>query len=160
MSKREANVFQRLKLRITRPEDRFERIENGLGEGTPDVNYCMAGAEGWLEIKAPVTPVRESTALFGSNHPVSQEQSNWFLNQSRAGGKAYLFIASSELLLLMPSHIVENNRLINKMTLGQMQPHSIWSAKTPVNDPQAWIDLRMILTNRKKIQRREDAQGD
>ena len=27
------------------------RVENAVEAGTPDVNYCIDGAEGWIELK-------------------------------------------------------------------------------------------------------------
>jgi hypothetical protein len=33
--------------------DRWDRIENGVGVGMPDINYCLSGIEGWIEMKSP-----------------------------------------------------------------------------------------------------------
>jgi hypothetical protein len=142
MSQRESNTFARLKLLVTRPEDRFERVENPLVSGMPDVNYCLTGAEGWLEIKCPEIPVREETAVFRSSHPVSQEQSNWFLAQIRSGGRANLFIATKKILLLIPKHIAQNNHLVNNMPLRELKIHATWQADVPVRDAESWVNLR------------------
>ena len=98
---RETKVFHRLKERIANPEDRFERVENGIGTGWPDVNYCIMGTEGWIEIKAPEEPAMPATPLFGTRqHNVQVEQANWLLKQSNAGGLGWLFIATKSRLIL------------------------------------------------------------
>lgn len=149
MSAREGNVFARLKDRVTRPEDRFERVENGMLTGMPDVNYCMAGIEGWIELKAPIEPARPTTALFGSgNHPVEVEQANWLLKQSRAGGRGWLFIATEHRLLLLRGHDVGKfgARGINTLTAHALERISVWRVQQPVLDPLRWADLREVLT--------------
>lgn len=145
--KREGAVFARLKDRVTRPEDRFQRVENGLLPGWPDVNYCMARQEGWIEIKAPIVPARQSTALFASNHQVTVEQCNWLLTQARAGGLGWLFIATEPMLLLIKG--AEVGRLgikINKLTLHELERMSHWRMALPNLDPMRWLDLRECLT--------------
>lgn len=147
MSTRESNVYRRLKDRITRPEDRFERVENGLVNGMPDVNYCFAGTEGWIEIKAPEEPARPTTALFGAgNHTVSVEQCNWMLKQSQARGRSYLFIATqARLVLLQGEEVGKRGQQINKMTAHEIERIAIWKTQMPVTDQVRWFDLREIL---------------
>ena len=38
---------------------RWMRVENVLLPGVPDVNYCINGAEGWLELKCPPVKTNE-----------------------------------------------------------------------------------------------------
>ena len=106
MATREQNAFQRLKLRVARSRDRFDRIENGMEAGTPDVNYNIVewdkGHEGWIEIKAPKLPARPTSRLIGGDHPLSADQANWFLRQHRSGGRGWLFVATEVQLLLLP----------------------------------------------------------
>jgi hypothetical protein len=145
---RESNVYARLKDRICRPEDRFERMENGLVDGMPDVTFCMAGAEGWIEIKAPREPARPTTALFGAgNHQVSVEQCNWMLKQTQAGGWCWLFIATEERLVLVNgSQVGRLGVKINTLTAHEIERISDWKAQVPVLDQLRWFDLREILT--------------
>lgn len=147
MKPREANVYARLKERILRPTDRFERVENGLVTGMPDVNYCIAGEEGWVEIKAPAEPVRAETALFGSGHPVKIEQINWLHKQHMAGGIAWLFIATERRLMLIAGGTVAAlERRVNELSAETlMRKHSRWWAEMPVRAPEVWFDLRELL---------------
>lgn len=147
MSAREGNVFRRLQDRIVRPNDRFERVENGLLSGMPDINYCFNGCEGWIELKAPIEPARDSTALFGAgNHPVEIEQANWMLRQSQANGRCSLFIATEKRLLLIAGSLVGKlGKEINTLTAFELERKSIWRSQMPVLDPLRWADLREAL---------------
>ena len=146
MTKREANVFTRLKNHICRPEDRFDRIENGLDAGWPDVNYCFVGREGWIELKAPELPAREDTPLFGSSHKLSVDQSNWFLRQHRAGGRGFLFVATRRGLLLIPGERCIDAKKINTAPLAALWRLTAWSVELPVGDAMAWVKLRGMLS--------------
>ena len=146
MKPRETSVFTRLKERVTRPTDRFERVENGLGEGWPDCNYCMVGSEGWIEIKAPHEPVRPDTPLFASNHQVSIEQINWLHNQHMAGGNGWLFIATEKrLMIIHGGRVAQLGRKVNTMTVAQLIKCAAWHVELPVKDFEKWFDLRELL---------------
>ena len=143
----EARVFERLRERVCRPTDRVQRVENGLVSGMPDVNYCMAGTEGWIEIKAPTEPARDTTALFGSNHQVSIEQINWFHRQHMARGLAWLFIGTKKrLMLINGSRVAVAERKINSMTVVQLERIATWKTLLPTQDAEIWMDLREALT--------------
>lgn len=145
MSQRESNAFKRVKSYVCRPGDRFERVENGLGAGWPDSNYCLTGYEGWIEFKAPPIPTRDSTGLLNNGEPLSLDQSNWALSQSNAGGRVFLFIATDRYLFLMGhSHMIEYKRL-NAMTMTQLEKECLWGSAVPVADATVWVTLRGIL---------------
>lgn len=149
----ETKVFHRLKERICRPEDRFEHVENGLGAGMPDINYCMFGCEGWVEIKCPTIPARVTSALFGSSHQLGIEQSNWFLRQAAAGGRAYLFIATREILMLVGSALVERHSVFNKLPLAEFKTQALWQAPIPVIEQARWVKLRGILSSHTPVRK-------
>lgn len=59
----------------------LERIENLVGYGTPDVNYCLTNqavtCEGWIELKEMATwTVQKGTGLFPVDH-YTQQQRIW-----------------------------------------------------------------------------------
>lgn len=143
----EAAAYKRLKEYVCRPRDRFQRIENGLGAGMPDVNYCIMGVEGWIEIKQPDEPKRPTTPLLHSQHQVSVEQANWLLAQAQAGGVGWLFIATKQRLLFIPGAEVGRRGIrINQMTVHQLEGISSWKTLVPVMDQRRWADLRELLT--------------
>lgn len=141
MAQREAQLYAKLKARVALATERFERIENGISAGTPDVNYCLDGVEGWIELKAPRAPARASTPLFGSNHPVLTEQINWFFLQHRSGGRGHLLIGTENRLLLLNAVTVAGvGAKINSLTLTQLERIAQW--KSPLSMPLVWISLR------------------
>jgi hypothetical protein len=145
MKPNEVSAFQRLKKCVAKPTDRFERIENGLLAGMPDVNYCMSGYEGWIEIKAPEEPKREATPLFGSNHPVSIEQINWMHTQHMAMGQSWLFIATGvRVMLIHGGRIATVRGKVNEMSVAGLESIACWTVKGIVNF-EKWIDLRQLL---------------
>ncbi len=138
----EKNAYQTFYKNVRQPKDRIERVENGLGVGAPDINFCMESREGWLELKSPVEPLRDSTPLFGSNHRVSQDQMNWFLRQRQAGGFAAFLIVTNKRWLLVPSRYADD---LNKMTMAQLLKAAVWTASNPIKEPHAWVLLRANL---------------
>jgi hypothetical protein len=65
------------------PAFHFQRVETGgTGLGIPDLNYCFAGCEGWVELKA-------TTAWAVGLRP---EQVAWLCRRARAGGRVYVAV--------------------------------------------------------------------
>ncbi len=123
MSEKNANSHLRGDIQLG---DRLDRVENVVGTGMPDVNGCFEGYEFWIETKQPDEPKREGTALFASNHPVSQDQKNWMLKQINAGGNAFFYIVTDNWRLLV--HGMHADKL-NEMTVGQIGRISIGNWK-------------------------------
>ena len=145
MSQRENNASTRLRDHVCRPADRWDRVENGVLTGMPDVNYVIASAEGWIELKAPHEPAKETTALFGSAHGVTLEQRNWLLAQHNAGGRGFLFIATERRLILMAGELVARRSDINTLPATTLEKLALWTYHTPVRNVLAWADLRELL---------------
>ncbi|HET8687919.1 MAG TPA: hypothetical protein VFM18_14855 [Methanosarcina sp.] len=134
--------YKKLKANALDPLDRIDRIENVILTGMPDVNYCIEGAEGWIELKSPTEPKRQSTKLFGSNHKLSQEQKNWFLRQRNSGGRGFVLICSDKRWLLIDGCHADS---INEMTVEELVGVAIWIAPAPVKGKETWKLLRQHL---------------
>lgn len=120
----ETAAYQWLRSNLFKHPHRVDRVENLVVVGMPDVNVKMVGREEfWLEVKAPVEPKRQSTALFGSNHRVSQDQMNWFLRQRRAGGKAFFWIATDKRRMLLSGAYADR---LNQMTMAEVTEAALW----------------------------------
>lgn len=139
--------YRALVARIKRGTDRFERIESMIGAGIPDINYCINGVEGWIELKSPTEPKREHTPLFGSNHRLLQSQMNWHLTQRRAGGISFVLICTEHWWLLIEGKHAD---VINDLTLWQLIDLAVWSAARPVKYATLWSSLREHLQCRYK----------
>lgn len=60
----------------------FCRLENSAGEGNPDVDGCIDGAQIWLELKSCMRPARPTTVI----RPKCREsQSIWHRERANAG---------------------------------------------------------------------------
>lgn len=138
----ESNAYQMFKANVVQPGDRIDRIENLLGSGTPDVNFCSGGFECWIEIKSPKEPRRAATPLFGSNHRISQEQMNWALRQRRAGGRCYFLISTNKRWMLISGGLAD---YINNWTIAECLDNATWSTSKPVRDKDQWQFLREAL---------------
>jgi hypothetical protein len=124
-----------------RTHDRIDRIETGV-DGIPDINFCINGKEGWIELKCPTEPKRPTTKLFGSNHKIGQDQKNWFIRQFKAKGRAFILLSTDvRWMLFLPSSI----EFLNDITVEQMQHFAIWEARKPVRDKELWNKLKVIL---------------
>lgn len=61
----------------------WQRIETGgTGRGIPDVNFCYAGVEGWIENK--------KTSKWSAN--LRPEQVGWIDRRSRCGGRVWIAV--------------------------------------------------------------------
>lgn len=52
------------------------------GQGVPDLNYCIAGAEGWVELKGTAT----------NKVIITPQQVAWAERRLRAGGRVFLTV--------------------------------------------------------------------
>lgn len=118
------------------PSSYIERIENVLGAGFPDVIYTLNGVTGFIEIKSPKEPKKNTTPLFGSNHKLSQEQLNWFQTQERAGGRSFIFIATDKRWLILPGRVAD---LVNAATVIDIKEMSTWHKTRGSRD--GWSDM-------------------
>lgn len=95
----------------------FERVENLVGVGTPDVSYTIAGVAGRIENKfSPRHPVYESTPVLGRKNGLRRSQVIWAYRQLRAGGIVFLLIGT---------------------------PKTAWLVDLDGLEPQAMIDLEL-----------------
>jgi hypothetical protein len=139
-----------LRAQLERRSDRLDRIENAATFGMPDVNGCLSGVEFWMELKAPKTPKRDSTPLFGSNHNLSVNQRNWFLRQTRAGGIAFVYIDATRHRILVDGSQAD---IINTATLSELLTLAAWWAPKPT-PKESWAELRKTIIARKGNGRR------
>lgn len=142
MSRGERNGNTWIKENVLRPRDRLTRIENAISAGIFDSNYCLGGIEGWIEHKAPKTPARSSTPLFGSNHKFTQEQKNFALAQTLAGGMAWGFVNTDEWRFLIAPRVIEE---ANTMTLDELLGAADWAMRKGEPVKEHANTLRIIL---------------
>jgi hypothetical protein len=89
---KEASLWDLLRRELG-PFAHFERVENRVNEGTPDVNYCFNGArgEGWLELKDIESwPARPDTVVHIEH--VTEVQRAWWRARRAAGGHVFVLL--------------------------------------------------------------------
>lgn len=121
---------------------RVDRVENELTVGMFDTSYCLDGVEGWMELKSPKEPVRPTTALFGSNHKLSQEQKNWCLRQKQAGGRAFILISTDKRWLLIDGDYADR---FNEYTVQDFIDRASWHQTKPIRDKILWNNFLAAL---------------
>jgi hypothetical protein len=97
------------------------RIENSVGEGTPDVNACCNQngftIDAWIELKSVrAWPKRASTAVKIPHF--TSEQKQWLLDRYQAGGAAFLFVRIEREYFLFTAPVAY---IIDTMTREQWQ---------------------------------------
>lgn len=60
----------------------WTRIENMTGAGVPDVNYCIDGCEGWIELKKS----------YGLKIKMRSAQVGWAERRIRNGGRVFIAV--------------------------------------------------------------------
>lgn len=103
----------------------FCRIENSVGTGQGDVNYCVDGSEGWLELK--VWP-RE----------ILPTQVNWSTLRLRAGGTIWVMVQVKDDI-----YIVNPLAYSRAQTALDVESESIWKLSR-----DGWGSLRELLRRR------------
>lgn len=90
----EKTLWNRLRAEIQRQKlgGRWQRVENGVATGMPDVNFCINGLEGWIELKHGKKPIKGDTIVFKSQRGMEQAQVNWHFDQHRNGGVSWILI--------------------------------------------------------------------
>lgn len=129
----ERNLWVRIRQHIG-SAGHFERIENGVASGTPDVSFCIGGVEGHIELKfVKKYPKRASTPLLG-NAGLRKEQIVWAIQRCRAGGRVFVLIGVGlDVFLVRLSE--ENARMVNEWTLAMMLEESVFQAENARKTP-------------------------
>lgn len=129
----EAGLWRKIRpLLIDAVGGRWDRVENGVSAGMPDVNYCINGREGWLELKAARTfPTRNPNGpvfAMSANHPLLLSQINWHLKQDSVGGSSFIFayVPVHGMFLVHGSLAAD----FNQMSLRELRELSLWSGVT------------------------------
>jgi hypothetical protein len=142
--KPEARLWQSMRSKMVLPADRFDRIENSMGSGYPDVNATIAAEDVWIELKAPREPKRASTPLMTSNgnHPLLESQINWFIRQRQSGGIAFILVRTDCRIMLLDG--TKHMKMFNGWTVKEMIAASLYTCDVPTKI-EDWRMLRNVI---------------
>lgn len=137
--KPEQRLWTRLRPKL-KAYGHFERIENGVGAGAPDVDFCINGVEGKIELKYVAKyPARDSTGLLGWSG-LRKEQKAWMTQRLSNGGRVFVLIgvgARNIYLLRITNH--EMIRELNGMTTAMITQRACYIKYGAVNIDVEWI---------------------
>lgn len=111
----------------------FERVENLVGNGTPDVDYCVGSAEGKIELKyATRDPVSPTARVLGRDNGLRRSQIIWATRRLVAGGRVLMAIGSpsSTWLLNLASYTPSQMRDIEVYGSRQLDRECVWSSNS------------------------------
>lgn len=97
----------------------------------PDVNYCIEGAEGWIELKVASIRRDPTAAVFGvTRYGMNRDQINWHIRQYQSGGRSFILIRFPHALFMLPGRVAMN---VNSYTYQKMWDASCWRAMIPTS---------------------------
>lgn len=104
----------------------FERVENGVGDGTPDVDFCIAGVHGKIENKyVEQYPKRKSTPVIPAGKGLRVSQTAWFKYRLIHGGRCFVMVfVAHDIWLFRPDK--RSVSLINTWDRQDFAVRSCW----------------------------------
>ena len=115
--------------RSLRGKGHFDRIENDVAAGRPDVNYCVQGFEGNIELKYRVkAPVRPSTMVFPKGKGLRPSQVVWIIERVHHGGVVFLLagVGRRGFMIRMTAEVA---RGFNSLTIMQLESLNLLQGK-------------------------------
>lgn len=101
----------------------FTRVENAVAAGMPDVDFCIRGIEGRLELKHRADePARIETPVF-KHKGLRESQLLWIRTRVKHGGRVFILAEVAGSRWLLPGSVADD---FNDMTLFEIGKASIW----------------------------------
>lgn len=139
---RESNMWKRLRQGLTGSRWHTMRVENPALPGTPDVNWCFSGREGWIELKQiKAWPVRSGTGVHLRHY--TPEQKLWASDRQAAGGTCHFMLKVGRMEWLILKGFRAASLFRNKPTKIEIINASIKYWHNGLNDEE----LREVLWN-------------
>jgi hypothetical protein len=121
----------------------FERVENAVASGTPDVDYCISGSSGKLELKyAQKHPAKQTTPVLGRGNGLRRSQIVWIARRLHAGGRVFVGIGTPKTTWIIDTKVLSVGDLASLDLLSPMQLReiSVW-----LSDSHPWNILPIAL---------------
>lgn len=124
----------------------FDRREFNPVDGVPDVNFCINGIEGHLELKfRRDPPIRDTTPVFPRPNKggLRESQAAWIARRMSAGGRVFILPQiGTRLYLLHGYHAVR----FKDYAVEDFEQVARWSAG-PIIKATEWFSLTVALTD-------------
>lgn len=126
---KESSLWNKVR-KYSRAWGRVDRIENLAGTGQFDVNYCIAGKEGWVELKVWPRKYRPSQAEFARQ-------------QHENRGIAYVLVQVGREVYLVRAMDYLTVCEMTRMDRRVLEQLAVWRLKG-----SSWSELKVYLTSR------------
>jgi hypothetical protein len=107
----------------------FERIENGVADGTPDVDYCIAGSAGQIELKfADRHPTYTSSQVLGRGKGLRRSQIVYAARRTWAGGVVWCLTGTPEASWLIDLRTLDAERMdgLCRWSVQDFEQEAVW----------------------------------
>lgn len=123
------------------PPGDYSRVEPPPTPGIPDVNYCIEGIEGWIELKVG----RNRRCPFnGRNKGLRASQRRWMRNRLRYNGRVFVLVAVGPWIYLFRAK--EALLLTAESTLDDFQRLALCVQPRRIT-PELTANFKYVLTN-------------
>lgn len=131
----ESNLWAYIRNRF-RTIGEFERVENSISAGMPDVNYCINSVDGWIELKYVARwPIRDRIVKVG----MRGSQYAWFRKRIRRCKPRHNFLLAqvgSDYLLFRVNNLIILELLYHGCTKAQLIEIASLTWKRTINRAQ------------------------
>jgi len=119
----------------------FNRVENRVHEGDPDVDYCIAGVSGKIELKYQHRHPLRGGQVLGKGNGMRRSQIIFAARWCNAGGLLWLMVGTQ-----LKTWCIDLRKLdpwgmeaIEKMTPDELDAAAAWHAGPSVDDGLPYI---------------------
>lgn len=106
----------------------WERIENSVGSGFPDLNWSWGGSEGLIELKHRHSPpVGEDTPVVFDT--ITAQQRLFWRQRWESGGNVFVLVRLGQEFMLFSGWWACFN--LGKVTLESLRSHCVWRCESP-----------------------------
>lgn len=121
------------------PHGHIERIENMVGNGMPDVTFCiLPGIEGFIELKwAPRWP-KDPTVILKLKH-FTPQQRIWLRQRTRAGGRCYVLLQVGDDRILLTGEWAQRHLGLDA-TKADITANALFGSRLPLT---SWIRRKL-----------------
>ena len=124
---------------VLRQDLHIQRIENGLEDGTPDVEYIIRGVMSggvWIELKSAKRPARGTTCVSFRLRPAQgdwmqdrfeagDKRSGWLLQVGSGGNRAVYYLTGKHRSALYAGVTEKELEALSALSSPHLKPHDI-----------------------------------
>jgi hypothetical protein len=110
-----------------------ERVENSVGDGTPDVDLVVNGVASKLELKwSPVYRSSPKAQVLGTRKGLRRSQVIWAFRRVRAGGRVFIVVGCPGVVWFLDARRMTVAQLqgVGQASRNELDQWCVWSNTT------------------------------